>query len=154
MAVLKTAVILLLCAGCATRGSAALQPRQELDIAHLHRELDSGRTSVLAVELRYAARIEVLDARGPSLRSVLELNPDAHAIAAELDTKRAERGKLPLYGVPILLKDNIDTADRMLTTAGSLALVDSRPGRDAFIVQRLRAKMYPASPELQIAYVK
>jgi amidase len=133
MAVLKTAGILL-CTGC-----VGTQPWQELDIARLHREFDSGRTSVLAVAQRYASRIEEVDARGPSLRSVLELNPDSHAIAAELHAKWAERGKLPLYGVPILLKDNIDTADRMLTTAGSLALVGSRPARDAFIVQRLRA---------------
>ena len=79
----------------------------------------------------------MIDSEGPTLRSIIEVNPDAAAIAAALDSNRAQRG--PLFGVPILLKDNIDTADRMLTTAGSLALLDSRPARDAFIVRRLRA---------------
>jgi amidase len=74
------------------------------------------------------------------LNSVIELNPDAPEIAAALDLERREQGaRGPLHGIPILLKDTIDTADAMLTTAGSLAMVDSRPARDAFVVQRLRA---------------
>src|SRR5882762_2097512 len=99
---------------------------RELTIARLQAELATHRISVRSI-----------DAHGPSLHSVLEINPDAAAIAAQLDSVRGDRGAL--YGVPVLLKDNIDTADRMLTTAGSLALVDSKPARDAFIVQRLRA---------------
>ena len=110
---------------------------RELTIARLHGDLDARRISVRRIEAHYAARIAAIDAHGPSLRSVLEVNPDAAAIAAQLDSAGGPRG--PLYGVPVLLKDNIDTADRMLTTAGSLALLDSRPARDAFIVRQLRA---------------
>jgi len=106
-------------------------------VARLHADLDSGRASVRGIEAHYVARIASLDARGPALRSVLEVNPEAAAIAAQLDADTARRGAL--YGVPVLLKDNIDTADRMHTTAGSLALLDSTPARDAFIVARLRA---------------
>jgi amidase len=88
----------------------------------------------------YLGRIDVLDRRGPALRSVVEINPDAVEIATALDLERRERGpRGRLHGIPILTKDNIDTVDAMLTTAGSLALVDSRPARDAFVVQRLRA---------------
>jgi amidase len=85
----------------------------------------------------YIARIAAIDSSGPSLHSVLEVNPDAITLATGLDSSRSERG--PLFGVPVLLKDNIDTADRMSTTAGSLALLGSKPARDAFIVRRLRA---------------
>ena len=106
-------------------------------VASLHADLESGRVSVRSIEAHYAARIASLDARGPTLRSVLEVNPDAAAIAARLDAESPRRGAL--HGVPVLLKDNIDTADRMHTTAGSLALLDSTPARDAFIVARLRA---------------
>src|SRR5450759_1676167 len=87
----------------------------------------------------YLARIAALDRHGPTLKSVVEINPAASEIAAGLDAERRARGpRGPLHGIPILIKDNIDTADAMLTTAGSLALVDSRPARDAFVVQRLR----------------
>ena len=89
---------------------------------------------------RYLERIDSLDARGPTLRAVLETNPDALDIAAALDAERqAGRVRGPLHGIPVLVKDNIDTADRMHTTAGSQALADDRPTRDAFIVERLRA---------------
>jgi amidase len=89
---------------------------------------------------KYRRRIEALDRRGPMLRAVLELNPEADAIAAQLDAERAA-GKLrgPLHGLPILVKDNIDTGDQMTTTAGSLALEGSRAAKDAFVVSRLRA---------------
>ena len=110
---------------------------RELTIARLCDDLDAHRTTVRRLEAHYAARIAALDVRGPALHSVLEINPDAAAIAAQLDSAGGPRGAL--YGVPVLLKDNIDTADRMSTTAGSLALLDSKPVRDAFIVRRLRA---------------
>ena len=89
---------------------------------------------------RYLQRIESLDAQGPKLRAVLETNPDVLDIAGALDAER-RAGKLrgPLHGIPVLVKDNIDTADRMHTTAGSEALAGDRPARDAFIVERLRA---------------
>jgi amidase len=88
---------------------------------------------------RYLARIEAVDGRGPALRSVLETNPDAPAIAARLDEeRRAGRVRGPLHGIPVLIKDNIDTGDRMQTTAGSLALAGKPAPRDAHLVERLR----------------
>jgi amidase len=125
-----------LCGGASAAGESGYDTR-ELTIARLHDDLDAHRTTVRRLEAHYAPRIAALDVRGPALHSVLEINPDAAAIAAQLDSASGPRGAL--YGVPVLLKDNIDTADRMSTTAGSLALLDSKPARDAFIVQRLRA---------------
>src|SRR2546421_2583232 len=88
----------------------------------------------------YIERIHALDQQGPTLQSMLELNPAALEIAEKLDEERRDHGpRGPLHGIPILLKDNIATADAMQTTAGSLALVGSRPPRDAFVVQQLRA---------------
>jgi amidase len=89
---------------------------------------------------RTLERIEALDLQGPALRSVLELNPDAALIALELDRERAARGpRGPLHGIPVLLKDNLDTHDRMTTTAGSLALEGSIAPRDSTVARRLRA---------------
>jgi amidase len=85
----------------------------------------------------YLARIKAVDTHGPSLHAVIEVNPDATAIADALDRADARNGSL--FGVPVLIKDNIDTGDKMLTTAGSLALTASKPPHDAFIVSRLRA---------------
>jgi len=88
----------------------------------------------------YISRINEVDRSGPNLRSVVEVNPDALAIADRLDAERKQGFSLgPLHGIPILIKDNIDTADRMATSAGSLALNGSSAGRDAFLVQKLRA---------------
>src|SRR5919202_665807 len=87
----------------------------------------------------YLERIERVDRRGPALNSVIETNPEALSIADALDREhRAGRVRGPLHGVPVLIKDNVATADRMETTAGSVALVGARPGRDAFVAQRLR----------------
>jgi len=97
-----------------------------------------GGASVQSVVRDYLARIDAIDSKGPAaLHAVIEVNPDATAIAADLDQAHTPHGAL--FGVPVLLKDNIDTGDRMLTTAGSLALADSKPARDAFLVQRLRS---------------
>ena len=84
-------------------------------------------------------RIEQIDKNGPKLNSVIEINPEALEIAKELDLER-KSGKVrsPLHGIPVLIKDNIDTADKMATSAGSLALAESRALQDAFIVKRLR----------------
>jgi amidase len=112
----------------------------ELTVGQLQDAMTAGRyTSRRLVEL-YAARIEQIDRSGPTLRSVIEMNPDALSIADALDAERTA-GKLrgPLHGIPVLIKDNIDTADRMMTTAGSLALEGSPALRDAFVVERLRA---------------
>ena len=102
--------------------------------------MKSGRyTSRRLVEM-YLERIEEIDRTGPTLRSVIEVNPDALAIADALDAERKAKGaRGPLHGIPVLIKDNIDTADRMMTTAGSLALEGSIAARDAFVVERLRA---------------
>src|SRR6266516_4267588 len=95
-------------------------------------------TSRQLVEM-YIQRIDTIDQHGPSLKSILEINPAALETAEKLDEERRDHGpRGPLHGIPILLKDNIATADAMQTTAGSLALVGSRPPRDAFVVQKLR----------------
>ncbi len=89
----------------------------------------SHRTTVTAVAQHYLQRIDALDVHGPALHAIIQINPGAATLAAQLDAGAAKDGIL--YGVPVVLKDNIETADGLLTTAGSLALVDSRPRRDA-----------------------
>lgn len=113
---------------------------EEKTIADLQKMMSSGEMSSRQITLRYLARIEQLNKRGPVLRAVIETNPDALAIAAALDAERKAKGpRGPMHGIPVLLKDNIDTHDRMTTTAGSLALEGSIPLRDSFIARRLRA---------------
>lgn len=112
---------------------------EEASIADLAAAMQAGRLDASDIVESYLARIDALDRDGPTLASVLEVNPDAERIAARLDDER-RTGNLrgPLHGIPILLKDNIDTADAMETTAGSLALLGSRPRRDATAAARLR----------------
>ena len=113
---------------------------QEASVADLQRRMQTGQETAHSIAAKYLARIDAIDRKGPALHSVIELNPDALASADQLDAERRSRGpRGPLHGIPILLKDNIATGDRMLTTAGSLALVDSKPAKDATIVARLRA---------------
>jgi len=113
---------------------------EEATIADLQAGMSAGRMTSHSITQLYMARIEELDRKGPTLRHVLEINPDALAIADSLDRERKSgRVRGPLHGVPILLKDNIDTADSMTTTAGSLALEGSIPLQDAFIAAKLRA---------------
>jgi amidase len=113
---------------------------EEATIAELGAALAAGKVTARRLVELYLQRIEAMDRKGPMLRSVLETNPEAAAIADRLDQERKAKGpRGPLHGIPILLKDNIDTADQMTTTAGSLALAGSRAPRDAFIVERLRA---------------
>ncbi|MCZ2341224.1 MAG: amidase [Bacteroidales bacterium] len=122
--------------------SAAIPPFPlgELSIAELQTGLDSARFTSVALVEQYQARIAAIDRAGPRLRSVLETNPDALALARTCDAERkANRGRGSLHGMPILIKDNIATADKMQTTAGSLALVDARPPQDAHVVRQLRA---------------
>jgi amidase len=115
------------------------QSLHELTIAQLQTAMTDGGLSSRQLVEHCLARIEAIDRNGPRLNSVIEVNPEALAIADQLDAERHDKGaRGPLHGIPILLKDNIDTADAMLTTAGSLALMNSRPASDAFIVTRLR----------------
>jgi amidase len=109
-------------------------------IAELAALMRAGGISAEEATRRFLDRVGRLDQRGPKINAIIELNPDALAIAAERDAeRRSGRLRGPLHGIPLLIKDNIDTADRMRTSAGSLALAESRPPRDAFIVGRLRA---------------
>ena len=112
---------------------------EEMSINDLQQHMQSGRFSSQSLVEKYFNRINEIDKAGPALNSVIELNPEAESIAAVLDKERKEKGaRGPLHGIPILIKDNIDTADRMMTTAGSLALVGSKRAQDAFVVKRLR----------------
>jgi amidase len=111
----------------------------EITIADLQAGMVSGKFSARSITEKYLARIEEIDQQGPALKSVIEVNPEALAIADALDKELKEnhvRG--PMHGIPVLIKDNIDTADRMQTTAGSLALMGSKPVKDSFVVQKLR----------------
>jgi amidase len=112
---------------------------EEATIADLQERMRSGALTAESLTQAYLDRIAALDRRGPALRSVIESNPDALGTAKALDRERREKGpRGPLHGIPVLVKDNLDTADRMETTAGSLALVGARPPRDSFVVERLR----------------
>jgi amidase len=111
----------------------------EITIADLQAGMASGKFSAHSITEKYLARIEEIDKQGPALNSVIDVNPDALAIADALDQERKEQHvRGPMHGIPVLIKDNIDTADRMQTTAGSLALLGSKPTRDSFVAQKLR----------------
>jgi amidase len=126
-------------ARASTDSSPADFELDEVSITDLQRHMQSGRYSAHSLVEKYVNRIHEIDKAGPALNSIIELNPDAESIAANLDRERKDKGaRGPLHGIPILIKDNIDTADRMMTTAGSLALVGSKPSQDAFVVKRLR----------------
>ncbi len=135
-----------------TPPSSAAAPTAESSIATIEQALGAQQYTVSDLEHYFAARIDTIDQRGPTLHAIIEVNPEAAALAAALAARppktsrqHARNGKAsgashePLFGIPILLKDNIDTDDQLHTTAGSLALMDSRPAQDAFIVKRLRA---------------
>jgi len=113
---------------------------EEATLAGLQEKMKTGALTARALTRAYLDRIETMDRSGPRLRSFLETNPDAVALADALDRERKARGpRGPLHGIPVLLKDNIDTHDRLTTTAGSLALAGSVPPRDSFVAERLRA---------------
>jgi len=113
---------------------------EERSLAELQADMAAGRTSARQLVAAYTERIARIDRSGPRLSSVIELNPDAPAIAQALDDELKAKGpRGPLHGMPILIKDNIATRDRMQTSAGSLALLGSQPAEDAAVVQRLRA---------------
>lgn len=111
----------------------------EVTIGELQEGMKSGKYTSVAITEKYLARMEAIDKSGPAINSVIEANKDAGKIATDSDEERkAGRFRGPLHGIPILVKDNIDTADRMMTTAGSLALVGAKPPKDSFVVQKLR----------------
>src|SRR5205807_1403938 len=117
-------------------------PAFELDEAtvdELQRGMSSGKYTADSLTAKYLNRILSIDKGGPTINSVIELNPDALHIASELDKERkAGRTRGRLHGIPVIIKDNIDTHDRMTTTAGSLALGGSIPPQDSFVTKRLR----------------
>ncbi|MDP9361482.1 MAG: amidase, partial [Acidobacteriota bacterium] len=119
---------------------AAVMPElEEITIGELQEGMKSGRWTAHAIAEGYLGRIEAIDKHGPAVNAIIELNPDALAIADAMDRERKEghiRG--PLHGIPIVIKDNIETADKMRTSAGSLALAENTAARDAFIAARLR----------------
>ena len=111
----------------------------EITITELQEGMTSGRFTAHSITEKYLARIDAIDKHGPAINAVIEVNPEALTIARELDEERKQkRIRGPLHGIPVLIKDNIDTADRMTTTAGSLALLGSRPLKDSMVAQRLR----------------
>jgi amidase len=111
----------------------------EKTIAELQEAMKSGGMTARSIADKYLSRIAAIDKQGPRLNSVIEINPEALAAADLLDAERKSKGpRGPMHGIPVLIKDNIDTADRMATTAGSLALEGSIARRDAFVVQKLR----------------
>jgi amidase len=112
---------------------------EEATVRDLQAGMSSGKFTAHSLAEKYLERIDEIDKHGPGVNTVIELNPDALSIAAALDKERKEKGaRGPLHGIPVLIKDNIETADRMLTTAGSLALLGSRPAQDSFVAQKLR----------------
>jgi amidase len=112
---------------------------EEITIGELQAGMTAGKFSARSIVEKYLTRIDQIDKQGPALNSVIEVNPDALSIAESLDKERKDKGpRGPLHGIPVMIKDNIDTADRMMTTAGSLALVGSKPPKDSAVAQKLR----------------
>ena len=121
-------------------GAADSFELHELTVADLQDRMAKGTDTARSLSEKYLARIKALNEAGPMLRAVIETNPDALAIADELDKER-KAGKVrgPLHGIPVLVKDNIDSGDQMMTTAGAAALLGHKARQDAFILQKLRA---------------
>jgi amidase len=111
----------------------------ETTVSAIQKGMKAGKFTARSLVEKYLARIHQIDKQGPAINSVIEINPDALAIASALDKERKAKGpRGPLHGIPMLIKDNLATADRMQTTAGSLALEGSIPPKDAFVARRLR----------------
>ncbi len=128
--------------GASVAAATARPPAFELDevtISELQQGMASGRLTARSITELYLGRIDAVDRQGPTLRSIIETNPDALSLADELDRERRENGpRGPLHGIPVLLKDNIATEDRMTTTAGSYALEGSIPSPDSGVAEKLR----------------
>ena len=111
----------------------------EVTISELQDAMKSGKLTSRSITEKYLARIDQVDKQGPAINAIIELNPDALSIADAMDKERKEKGpRGPLHGIPMLIKDNINTADKMMTTAGSLALLGSRAPNDSTVAQKLR----------------
>src|SRR5260370_5387380 len=132
----------------APRSAQAAQPApevksfelDEVTISDLQDGMKPGKFTARSLAEKSSQRIDDIDKHGPTINSVIELNPDALSIADALDRERKSKGpRGPIHRIPVLIKDNIDTADRMMTTAGSLALVVAKPPTDSFVVPKLRA---------------
>ena len=127
-------------AAAAPSGAPPAFDLDEATVGSLQQAMATGKLTAVSITERYLARIRALDKAGPAINAIIELNPDALAIARERDAERlAGRSRGLLHGIPVLIKDNIDTGDKMRTTAGSLALAGTSAPRDAFIAERLRA---------------
>ena len=126
--------------GAPVAGGAHDFPLLEVTIDELQQKMNSGEYSSVSITKLYLRRIADIDKKGPALNAVIELNPDALAIAATMDAER-KAGKVrgPMHGIPVLIKDNINCGDRMMTTAGALALEGHKAAKDAFIIRQLRA---------------
>lgn len=112
---------------------------EEMTISELQRGLLAGRFTARSLTEQYLGRIAEIDKQGPSINAIIQVNPDALSIADELDAERkSEKSRGPLHGIPVLIKDNIGTADQMMTTAGSLALSGFTPNKDSGVARRLR----------------
>ena len=112
----------------------------EITVAELQEGMKSGKFTAHSIAQKYLERIDEIDKRGPVINSIIETNPDALSIADSLDQERKSKGpRGPLHGIPVLIKDNIGTADRMMTTAGSLALSGFTPTKDSEVARQLRA---------------
>jgi amidase len=111
----------------------------EVTISDLQDAMKSGKMTSRSITEKYLARIDQIDKQGPALNAIIELNPDALSIADAMDAERKSKGpRGTLHGIPVLIKDNIDTADKMMTTAGSLALLGSKAPKDSTVAQKLR----------------
>jgi amidase len=112
---------------------------EEITVSEISEGFRAGKYSIRSITEKYIQRISEIDKKGPGINSIIELNPDALAIADALDQELKKKGpRGPMHGIPVLIKDNIDTADNMMTTAGSLALAGSKPQKDSFIAKQLR----------------
>ena len=111
----------------------------EITIDGLQQKMQSGEYTSRSITQLYLDRIDTIDKKGPAINAVIEINPDALSIADEMDKER-KAGKIrgPLHGIPVLIKDNINTGDKMMTTAGALALLGNKAAKDAFIIKQLR----------------
>jgi amidase len=125
---------------------------EEITIDELQQKMKSGQTSSVTITQLYLNRIALIDKAGPTINAVIEINKDALAIAAAMDKER-KAGKIrgPLHGIPVLIKDNINTGDKMMTTAGALAMTGNIAAKDAFIIEQLRAVEAPVAGAAGVA---